>query len=392
MSEVSTLPAETDGALAADALWPPRESPAVPTAGPAAASRLPLVVGAAVGVVLGVLIARGALPWGAAALGIGALGVILALWPQLLLHELGHLALGRLVGLRAVLVGLGRWRWERGAQGWRRYRGSAVTGLGGFALMLPPQGRLGRAALAAYALGGALANLGAALACIALLGMVPPGSWWAPLLAGAALAGALLAVINLIPFRHHGWSTDGMLVREMVLNDASGRARLATLRVLGLGYAGVRARDWPTARLPLAEVPEDPMLHSTLHAIHLAVALDTQQRPSADVHARALCRGFPELPPAVRGPVAVALGEYLALQRRDPARLAAWLPHCADGLFDLGAQRAWLRAELRCLEGDAARAREDIATARAGCVGLSDRASAQRLQQRLDALERAGGA
>lgn len=390
MTDVQRAPdASSVGDLEAD-LWPPPDPVSASPPARRGGSRVPTVVGGVVGALIGVAIARGALPWSGAQIGLGAIGAMLAIWPQMLVHEAGHVALGRLAGLRAYLLGLGRLRLERTGRGWRGYRGAQALGLGGFALMLPRDADFGRAAFCALGLGGVIANLAASAACVIAMDGFAPGQAWSPVLGGAAVTGFAMAVVNLVPFRHHGWSTDGMSLLQALRGDAVGRARLAAMRVLGLSYAGTRPRDWPPALLPEVGDFEDPLMQAQVHALHLAFALDADAADSAEAHARALLAVFPALPPIARGAVAIAIAAHLAVQRRDAAQLAAWLPLCSDGLADHAALREWLHAERHALEGDEQAARERLAAARR--ADMADRGGAQVLAERLDALARRLGA
>ncbi|MGE0208900.1 MAG: hypothetical protein AB7S42_07160 [Lysobacteraceae bacterium] len=385
MTDVQRAPdASSVGDLEAD-LWPPPDPVSASPPARRGGSRVPTVVGGVVGALIGVAIARGALPWSGAQIGLGAIGAMLAIWPQMLVHEAGHVALGRLAGLRAYLLGLGRLRLERTGRGWRGYRGAQALGLGGFALMLPRDADFGRAAFCALGLGGVIANLAASAACVIAMDGFAPGQAWSPVLGGAAVTGFAMAVVNLVPFRHHGWSTDGMILLQVLRGDAVGRARFSAMRLLGLSYAGARPRDWPRALMPEACGIEDPLMRAHIHALHLASALDAGEAASAEAHARELVAMFPVLPPVVRGPVALAVAGHIAVLRRDPARLAAWLPLCTDGLADYSAHREWLHAERYALEGNVEAARERIARSRR--ADTADRGGARVLAELLDALE-----
>lgn len=386
MTDVQRAPDAPTATARETGLWPPSDPAPAPSPSRRGGSRVPAIAGGVVGVALGVAIAGGALPLDAVQFGLGAIGVLLALWPQMLAHEAGHAAFGTLAGMRVYLMGLGRLRLERATRGWRGYRGAQALGLGGFALLLPRASGFGRGAYCVLGLGGVAGNVAASAACVMVLERVAPGQAWPSLLGGAAAAGFLMAAVNLVPFRHHGWSTDGMILLQALRGDAVGRARLAAMRVLGLSYAGTRPRDWPPALLPEVGDFEDPLMQAQVHALHLAFALDADAADSAEAHARALLAVFPALPPIARGAVAIAIAAHLAVQRRDAALLAAWLPLCRDGLADHAASREWLHAERHALEGDGQAARERLAAARR--ADMADRGDAQVLAERLDALER----
>ena len=144
----------------------------------------------------------------------------------MILHEAGHALAGLAVGMRIVALGIGRWRFERGGDGWRAWRGPSLAGVGGFAALVPGPGRGGGApAQAVYLLGGPLANLvaGAGACVLAIAPASTAPAWVAGAILGLGISGVLMGAINLVPFRTHGWRSDGMGLADLLLGRPDAR-------------------------------------------------------------------------------------------------------------------------------------------------------------------------
>lgn len=308
-----------------------------------------------------------------------------ALWLQVLLHEAGHALAGLLVGRRFVGAGLGPLRLERGDGAWMLRWGGGIGGIGGFAAMLP-RGPEGRRAAAVFLLGGPLANLlAAALAAFALARLEAPGLVAGAALGASAVAGCLLGVANLLPFRSRGWSSDGQGLLELVRGGSTWRVMQAQQLVMAAAMAGVRPRDWPAAALAQAHAAP-AALQAATQCLRMSMALDRNEMASAHDAALALAVLWPGTPDGQRQGVAVMLASYAA-RRGDAALLAAWRPHCEGGILDLSPYRLWLDAEAAMLAGDHAGARKLAGQARDALPRVHDRSSVVVLGEWLDALE-----
>lgn len=306
-------------------------------------------------------------------------------WLQLLLHEAGHALAGLLVGRRFVGAGVGPLRLERGQGTWMLRWGGGVGGIGGFAAMLP-RGPEGRIAAAVVLFAGPLANLLAAgLAAYALARLDAPGLVPGAALAATAVAGTLLGVANLLPFRSGGWSSDGQGLLDLARGGVVWQVAQAQQLVVAAAMAGVRPRDWPAG--PLAHAHALPVhLQGAAQSLHMSMALDRGDMDTANATAHALAALWPDAPDGQRQGLALMLASYAA-RCGDAELLAAWRPHCEGGMLDLMPYRLWLDAEAALLAGEPAAARALVRDARDALPRVHDRSGALVLGEWLDALQ-----
>lgn len=318
-------------------------------------------------------------------------GLVVGLWPNVILHEAGHLVAGMSAGMRPIALGIGPFRYERTLAGWRGYRGSALQGIAGFATLLPDgNAGAGRGAQAWMLAGGPLANLLAASACFAAAAALEGAPRMAGLLWGVGGIGLVLGVANLVPFTvAAGWRSDGRNLLDIMRRAPDAGLHLALQRVVGLSLAGRRPREWPAGALPAATHDLPPtMLATSAHLLCLSRAMDTEDAAAAYRHARWLAGHWATTPVVQRPAIATQLGGYAAVIARDSALLAAWRPLCEGGLLDLSPYRAWLDAELAFLQDDPG-LQERIRQAIALLPRIHDAGSARVLADLLDRLQQA---
>lgn len=320
--------------------------------------------------------------------GLAVAGFLIGLWIHVALHEVGHALAGILAGQRVFGAGLGRWRLERGQHRWRLRRSATRSGLGGFVALAPVDPSAdSRWRQCVYLSGGVLMNLGVAAAGFACLRLTTPGAGWVALLTGFSLAALMLGVVNLLPFRSHGWHTDGLAMWLLLRGGREGGLRMAIVRLVGLGLAGVRPRQWKTAWLPDSGIEtDDPMLAAGSETLRWVHAVDRRDAAQADIAALQLLQRFHRVPEAMQAALAVNLATHVARFHPDAEVLAEWLPLCRDGLLDYSAQRAVLRAELAILRQEWSLARDALTDAERCKDRIHDAASAHMLVERMEAL------
>ncbi|PJJ97430.1 hypothetical protein CO641_10695 [Lysobacteraceae bacterium NML91-0213] len=327
--------------------------------------------------------------------GLGGIGLgaalatfALGLWLHVILHEAGHALAGRAAGMRVVALGIGRWRFERGGDGWRAWRGGSLAGIGGFAALVPGRERGGGApAQAMYLLGGPAANLatgGAAIALAIAFATTLP-AWIAGALLGLGASGLLLGAINLLPFRTHGWRSDGMGLADLLLGRPDARLLQRAQAAMALSAAGIRPRDWPLDVVPdeAAITGASTTAATMVRQLRLSRAIDAGDAAAAADAARALAVGAADMPVAFRGQVALSMAAWAACCSHDDRLLDAWRALCTGAILDVTALLHWIDGERARRRGDDAGARRELAGARhpraaAGCrqrqgVGRSPR-------------------
>lgn len=310
-----------------------------------------------------------------------------AVWLHLIVHEAGHALAGWAGGQHVAAIGLGPWRFERGADGWRASKGANVQGIGGFALVLPTRETLTMAERSAYLLGGPLANLllaGALAAAVPGFGIEGHA---AALLNLVAVVGAVIGAVNLVPFLSGGWSSDGRQLLALWCRWPESRIVESMSRWTALAMLGVRPREWPDA-LPADDAGLPQALRDAVQRMRLVIALDRGEPDTADANAaaRAIAEGFWTGPDGIRQINAALLASWELKRGAPPDAVEAWLAESEGGLLDQTATRAWLRAALALARGDRAGAAMRLAEARAALPRVIDAASRAMLVEELDAL------
>lgn len=273
-----------------------------------------------------------------------------------------------------------RLRWGGGV------RGGGVRGVGGYAALTADARADARGPAIVFILGGPLANLLTAALALAVLRLgLSPGGFGSLALGATAACGTFLGLINLLPFKSHGWNSDGYTLRELLRDTPASKVMRAQQCVLALAMAGVRPRDWPVAQL---DVPVDlpPDVRFSANMLRLSWALDHGDRPAADAAAHALADAHPSAPDGIRQGIATMLATYAA-RTGDAGLLAAWRPHCEGGLLDLSPFRLWLDAEAAAMAGDAVQARALVAQVREAMPRIHDPASVVVMGEYLGELE-----
>lgn len=320
-------------------------------------------------------------------------GAFLSLWPHIVLHEAGHAVAGLWRGMHAIAFGVGPFRAERGSDDrWRWRHGGGIRGIGGFAALLPREGRgLSRLDQTVFLLGGPLANLATAALCVSLVLWLPMPVWWAAAGLGVAICALMMGLGNLVPMHREGWRSDGQGLLDLARRTPDAALQLQVNQLMALSLANVRPRDWPAASIPSI----DPGiactgLQLTARLLRLAHASDRRDADAARPEAEALAAAFSKAPAAFQPSIAVTLASHAALLVGDRALLAAWRPHCEGGLMDLSPYRAWLDAEIAWLDGDMVSLAAHVKQARELADRVPDAASREVFEERLAALADAG--
>lgn len=316
-------------------------------------------------------------------------GFFVSLWPHIVLHEAGHALAGVMRGMQAIAFGVGPLRAERSATGrWRWRYGGGIGGIGGFAALLPREGRgQSRFDQMVFLLGGPAANLATAALFFALATWAPLSAVPAAACIGVALAAALIGMGNLVPLHRQGWRSDGRGLLDLVRGTPDAALQLQINQLMALSLAGVRPRDWPGASMPSGDVAiASTGLQYSGRMLRLSRAIDRRDTEAALPDALALTAAFASAPAVFQSSIAVILASHAALLVRDRALLSAWRLRCEGGLMDLSPYRAWLDAEIACLDGDPAAALAHVERARGLAERIPDAASRLVFDERLDTL------
>ncbi len=187
---------------------------------------------------------------------IALVGVYLAFFLQIILHEGGHLIFGLLTGYSFVSFNVFGFIWQKDAEGKLRLGRMQIAGAGGQCLMAPPEYNGGRFPYALYNLGGVLANLLAA-ALFALLAAVIPVGWVRILLAMQVVIGVASALLNGLPIPVAAIQNDGKNLLCIHQDEAARRAFWVQMSVATELARGRRIKSLPEEWF--AAFPEEKM-------------------------------------------------------------------------------------------------------------------------------------
>ena len=207
-------------------------------------------------------------------LGIGGLdwiyiflGVIIALYAQIILHETGHLVFGLLSHYKFVSFRVGNiviYK-SQGKMYWGRYR---IAGTAGQCLMVPPNMKDGKIPYQLYNFGGAIMNLIVAGIATIVLFLAEVGLLSGTICIAMIFFGIFLAFTNGFPFRFGGIDNDGYNAFSLGENHDSLRAFWIQLKVNEMLTGGMRLKDMPEDWF---EKPEEESLENNMIATVAAI-------------------------------------------------------------------------------------------------------------------------
>lgn len=181
--------------------------------------------------------------------GAMALAVV-AVFVQIIIHEMGHMIFGLLSGYRLVSFRVANLMIVRRDDGFHFGRFS-IAGTGGQCLMEPREQSLADAEQMPYAwylAGGVIGNAKIALVSLVLLCLQVTGPVLSCLLVMLALSGFYLAITNGVPMRVGGVANDGDNIRRLGRSVRMRRLlwvqlKANALEVRGAGYADM-PKEW----------------------------------------------------------------------------------------------------------------------------------------------------
>ena len=181
-------------------------------------------------------------------------GFVLINFTTILIHELGHLTGGWCVGLRfkavridpfRIRVDSGRWKFKiRPRLFW------------GFALMSLDRVRRVRHRLIVFVAGGPLASIvcGVAAVLAGEMGLARYDSPWPTFLEFLGVWSAFIGCVSLFPYRRHGYSSDGMLLRALLFGKPEASQIIASYALSTLKDKSLFPPDYVRRWFQLASV------------------------------------------------------------------------------------------------------------------------------------------
>jgi len=284
----------------------------------------------------------------------GFILVVSALTLTTIVHELGHLFAGWMVGFRfsAIHIGPFSLSLEHGKlkAGIRR----EMLAFGSAGMHVKTVRRLHRRLLI-YVAGGPMANLLSIPAAVLLINHVFPGlgeTRVGTLAAQFTVFSLLAGMVNLMPIRSVLLS-DGARI-EMLLRSCDRSRRWLSIAAVGNLYDnGIRAKDWKrTWLLSASSVPDASLDAFTGNWLGYASANDRKDAPVAAIHLERCLELSHMLPVSIRDLVAQEAAFFTAWFRDDPSLADQWLTQLKKrGLIQRLVQLR-LDVALRCAHRD----------------------------------------
>ena len=221
-------------------------------------------------------------------LGMALLGLLLAFFVQIVLHEGGHLVFGLMSGYKFVSFNVMGIIVQKDENGKLHVGQMQIAGAGGQCLMAPPAYNGGDFPFTLYNLGGVLANL-IASAVFALLAWAVPVTWVRILLVMQVVAGIISAITNGLPIPVAAIQNDSKNLL-CIRKDAIARRAFWVQMSLGAELArGVRIKDMPEDWFaPLPEESMDNPIVSSIAVLNTARLMDMQDFSAAEAEIRRL--------------------------------------------------------------------------------------------------------
>jgi hypothetical protein len=204
-----------------------------------------VIIGAALGFAGGVHIVGKLFSgqWSVGQVLLFVLGIFLALFVHINMHEFGHFVFGKLAGYRLISYRIGflAWNCENGKMKFSIIPNKSYSGL---CAMVPPEHELPSYKNVMYYAGGLLANVLVSAMALFVVAWYPGLPAEAKtLLTGMAALGLALAAINVLPFTTQNTPTDGKILWSMLLNRPFARQLIDVQKMMTQLSAGIRPRD-----------------------------------------------------------------------------------------------------------------------------------------------------
>lgn len=286
---------------------------------------------------------------------------------SILLHELGHLLGGRLVGFHFVLLIVGPFKVQRIGQqlhyGWNRHLNLA----GGLSASVPKDHRHLRRRMLMMAAGGPAISL--LCSGLALYLVLRAETWPQGLLLLFGAMNSAISLLTLAPLPTCGLASDGSRLL-LLLRGRPAAARWCAAVALSYTSLNQRPRAWDRTLLDAAlAVPDGSLDDVSAHFLAYYAALDRGDSAAAARHLAYALANRQAYPPAFQ-PGLFLEAAYLAAQQGDATAGRVWLDQAAGGAFIEPPTRARATAAVLFAEG---RYAEAVTTSQAGLTSLAHR-------------------
>lgn len=171
-------------------------------------------------------------------------GMYVAIFIQLIIHEAGHLVFGLLSGYKFSSFRIFSFMWVK-ENGKIRLRRLSIAGTGGQCLMSPPDMQDGKIPLVLYNLGGSLMNAIVSVICFVLYIATKNIPFLSVMLLMCAIDGIVIAIMNGVPMRLGTVDNDGYNAFSLTRNSDAMRSFWIQMKVNEQLAKGMRLKDMP---------------------------------------------------------------------------------------------------------------------------------------------------
>ena len=191
------------------------------------------------------------------------LGMYVALFFHMIVHEAGHLVFGLMTGYKFCSFRVASFMWLK-ENGKLKFKRLTLAGTGGQCLMTPPDMKDGKIPLVLYNLGGSFINI--IIGALFLVGYLIFSDipFLSPILLIFAAVGFMIAMMNGIPMRMGTVDNDGYNAFALSKNKEAVEAFWVQLKVAEQSSKGVRLKDMPAEWFA---VPTDEAMKNSMVAV-----------------------------------------------------------------------------------------------------------------------------
>ena len=211
------------------------------------------------------------------------LGMYVALFFHMIVHEAGHLVFVLMTGYKFCSFRIASFMWLK-ENGKLKMKRLTLAGTGGQCLMTPPDMKDGKIPLVLYNLGGSFINI--IIGALFLVGYLIFSDipFLSPILLIFAAVGFMIAMINGIPMRMGTVDNDGYNAFALSRNKEAVEAFWVQLKVVEQSSKGIRTKDMPSEWFA---VPSDAAMKNSMVATRGVFAcnrlMDAERFEEADV-------------------------------------------------------------------------------------------------------------
>lgn len=191
------------------------------------------------------------------------IGIYLAIYLQIIIHEAGHLIFGLLTGYRFSSFRVGSFMWIK-EDSTIKLRRLSIAGTGGQCLLVPPDMKDGKYPYVLYNCGGWIINLLSAGVFFGITFLIGNISILTPFLLMLAVIGVAFALINGIPLRLGTVNNDGYNVISVGKSEEALRSFWIQFKANQLIASGVRLKDMPSEWFVL---PSEESMKNSMTAV-----------------------------------------------------------------------------------------------------------------------------